>query len=125
MRRWELVSSMRPWTANTERRLHHHARAKLVAECRQLFAWLAVEARIPRLDSVRVTAQPLSTDRRWRPDVAACFPAVKAAIDGLVDAGVLVDDDDERVRSVTFLPIDSSAEFAGLRLIIEETTWTS
>jgi hypothetical protein len=37
-------------------------------------------------------------------DVGACNPAVKAAIDGLVDAGILPDDSPEFVRSLVFLP---------------------
>lgn len=37
-------------------------------------------------------------------DVAACAPAVKAAIDGLVDAGGLPDDSPQYVAKVTFLP---------------------
>jgi hypothetical protein len=36
-------------------------------------------------------------------DVAACNPAVKAAIDGLVDAGIVPDDSPAYLRSVEFL----------------------
>ena len=36
-------------------------------------------------------------------DTGACFPAVKAAIDGLVDAGVLPGDTGQFVPSITFL----------------------
>jgi hypothetical protein len=35
-------------------------------------------------------------------DVAACVPAVKAAIDGLVDAGVFLDDSPAHVTAVVF-----------------------
>jgi hypothetical protein len=37
-------------------------------------------------------------------DVGACNPAVKAAIDGIVDAGVLPDDSSKFVRSLIYLP---------------------
>lgn len=36
-------------------------------------------------------------------DTGACFPAVKAAIDGLVDAGVLPGDTGLHLSSITFL----------------------
>ena len=35
-------------------------------------------------------------------DVAACVPAVKAAIDGLVDAGVLIDDAPQHLKAIVF-----------------------
>ena len=37
-------------------------------------------------------------------DVGACNPAVKAAIDGIVDAGVLPDDSSRYMKSLIFLP---------------------
>lgn len=120
MRSWTLTCDLRPWTANHERRMHHYERARRVRDYRLMFALLAGQARIPRLERVTVTAQPLSTSRRSRPDVAACYPPVKAAIDGIVDAGVLDDDDDEHLLAVTFLPLDYRAAHAGLRLVIEE-----
>lgn len=66
-----------------------------------------------------MVAQPLALSRRWRPDVAACYPAVKAAIDGLVDAGVLDDDDDRFLLAVTFLPVSVCGK-EGLQLTVLE-----
>jgi hypothetical protein len=37
-------------------------------------------------------------------DVGACYPAAKAAIDGLVDAGVIPDDGPQYVTRLTFDP---------------------
>jgi len=68
---------------------------------------LARAAKIPALDrcAVRLIWQP--RDRRRR-DGDNPFPTIKSAVDGLVDAGVLVDDDSTRVRhdGVHFLPPD-------------------
>ena len=115
--RWQLFDSERPWTANAERRWHYHKRAQMVRDARARWAWHALAARVPRLDRIRVEAQPMSKDRRWRPDVAACYPSVKAAIDGLVDARVIPDDDDRHVLNLTFLPVDIG-EANGLRITI-------
>jgi crossover junction endodeoxyribonuclease RusA len=82
--------------------MHFHERAALVAEWRQAFKILAREAGIPSLDRIAVTAMPMRANRRSRPDVAACFPAVKAAIDGLVDAGVVKDDTPDHVTEIRF-----------------------
>jgi hypothetical protein len=38
-------------------------------------------------------------------DTAACNPSVKAAIDGLVDAGVIENDTGEFVQQITFMPV--------------------
>lgn len=116
---WQLFDNERPWTANAERRWHHYKRAQVVRDARARWAWHALAARIPRLDRVEIDAQPLAKDRRWKPDVAACYPTVKAAIDGLVDARVLDDDDDTHVVALRFLPVDIG-ERNGLALTIRE-----
>lgn len=48
-----------------------------------------------------VTVDHLTATRR-NVDVAACLPSFKAALDGIVLAGVLTDDDATHVRKVTF-----------------------
>lgn len=100
-RTWELSYDRRPPTMNTYRTLHHHARAKVDREWRQAFAWLARAERIPKLDAIVVVAAPMVRDGRL-PDVGACFPAVKAAIDGLVDARVIPDDTPAHLSAITF-----------------------
>lgn len=53
--------------------------------------------------------------------MAACYPTVKAAIDGIVDAGVIEDDDDRHLIAVTFYPVQYG-KTQGLRLrIIDES----
>jgi hypothetical protein len=54
------------------------------------------------LIDVTITAQPHQKGGRLQ-DVSACNPAVKAAIDGLVDAGVMQDDSPEFLTAITFL----------------------
>lgn len=120
--KWTITDRTRPWTANAERRWHHHERARHVREARERWRWLTTAERVPHLEAISIVAQPLSSTRRWRPDVAACFPTVKAAIDGIVDAGVIDDDDDRHLFAVTFLPV-LHGNIDGLRVtIIEEET---
>jgi crossover junction endodeoxyribonuclease RusA len=102
MTRWVIEDEQRPWTANAERQWHHMKRASVVKDARERWAWLAMAAGIPRVEKICVVATPLRKNRASMPDVGACYPAVKAAIDGLVDAGVVDDDDPRHVVAVTF-----------------------
>jgi crossover junction endodeoxyribonuclease RusA len=100
---YRLEFSKRPWTTNAERAGNHWERARLVKEWRNAFHLLAKEAKIPPMKWMAVTAEPFSDAKGRQQDVAACNPAVKAAIDGLVDAGILPDDSPQYLTSVTFL----------------------
>lgn len=91
----------RPWTLNVERQGNRWKRAKLVKEWRAHFAEVA--AGMPAMVAVAVIAQPELRNRAAMPDTGACIGAAKAAIDGLVDAGVLAEDGPAVVRSLTFL----------------------
>ena len=93
----------RPWTTNAERAGNRWERAKLTKEWRTGFLLLAKSEKIPPMAWITVTVEPHQKGGRLQ-DVGACNPAVKAAIDGLVDAGVLPDDSPEFVRSLIFLP---------------------
>lgn len=93
----------RPVTTNAERAGNRWVRAGTTKEWREAFAWLARKERIPRMRWINVTAQPFQKSGRLQ-DTAACNPSVKAAIDGLVDAGVVPDDNGDYVRQITFLP---------------------
>ena len=114
----------RPWTSNAERRWHHMERAAKTRDTREAFGWMAKSQHVPALAAIEVYATPLAKDRRWRQDVGACFPAVKAAIDGLVDAGVLPDDNPQFVRALTFYPAEIG-DMDGLRLQIEEVDFVA
>ncbi len=118
-RQWVLTDQRKPWTVNAERTWHYHKRATYVRECRERFAWLAPEARIGSLKRIQVEATPFAKDRRGIQDVAACLPAVKAAIDGLVDAKVIYDDDPTHLVSLTFYGTQVTG-VAGLQLVVTE-----
>lgn len=118
---WRLRFDERPWTSNTERRWHHHQRADAVRRWRAAFALLAREAHLPRLDSIEVTVVPYLANRRGLQDVAGCHPAAKAAIDGLVDGGVLPNDTPDHLRSLTFLaPVIGKGD--ALELVVTEAS---
>lgn len=91
----------RPWTVNGERKWTPYRRAAEVKQWREDFAKLGHGS--PSLAWAKVTVNVYLRDMRDQ-DPGAAFPAYKAALDGLRDAGVLVDDTGEYVRSVTFLP---------------------
>jgi hypothetical protein len=90
-----------------------------VRRWRATFASLAREAALPSVSAVEVTVTPFLASRRGLQDVAGCFPAAKAAIDGLADAGVVLDDGPEHVLSLTFrAPIVGQGD--GLELVVRE-----
>lgn len=119
----------RPWTVNSERAGSgrgiggHHGRAKLTEEWRGVFHLLADEAGLPSgefelrktdkgmklvcvkggVSAVRITVEQ-TTKTAVAPDPGSTYPAVKAAIDGLVDYGFIEDDRGEFVHRLTFLP---------------------
>ncbi|MGH3499341.1 MAG: hypothetical protein ACRDQA_00330, partial [Nocardioidaceae bacterium] len=58
--------------------------------------YLAIHARVPHLDAAHIVYEYRPPDRRRR-DTANLYPSAKACVDGLVDAGVLDDDDSEHL----------------------------
>lgn len=109
MTRQELQSATiivpgRPLLLNRERKFTYWERAAAVKEWRTA-GWVeAKRRRIPKFSRVNITATPHVHDRVAQ-DSGACFPTVKALIDGLVDAGVLPHDGPEVVRELTFRPV--------------------
>ena len=104
-------------TTNRERNGHFRERAAYVKEVRTAAHLLARVAHWPQLTVVRVEAQPGQARGRLA-DAAAHLPTVKAILDGIVDAGVLEDDDPKHVRSILFhAPVRSNADFLTLTLI--------
>lgn len=102
MNEWKLIYPSRPWTVNTERKWNHFRRAEVVRAWRQAFWLLALEAKIPHLKQIEVEATPVLNGRGRPQDVGAASNAVKAAIDGIVDAGVIPDDSPTYLRKITF-----------------------
>ena len=101
-RRWVLEDREKPWTVNTERTWHFHKRAKAVRE-------------------VKISIVPLSKDKRGIQDVGACLPAAKAAVDAIVDMGVIPDDDPKHVLALTFFATQIIG-YDGLRVVITEAS---
>lgn len=68
--------------------------------------WLARAAKIPHLDRATIVAEfrPPTGRRRVVREAHNLGPSVKAAIDGIVQAGVLTDDSDRYVADVSFQP---------------------
>ncbi len=102
MNRYVLRYESRPWTLNIERQGNRWKRAELVREWRQMFNILARNAKIPPMKAIRVIAQPELKNRASMPDTGACIGAVKASVDGLIDARVLRDDGPDVVRELIF-----------------------
>jgi crossover junction endodeoxyribonuclease RusA len=100
---YRLEFNQRPWTTNAERAGNRWERATLTKTWRQAFELLAKSEKIPPMAWVSVTVEPHQKGGRLQ-DVGACNPAVKAAIDGIVDAGILPDDSSQYVRSLIYLP---------------------
>ncbi len=115
---WTLTHYDRPWTSNAQRQMNHYRQAELVKEWRHAFATLAREAKVPALGAIRITAQSHLVGRRSR-DWLAEAPAIKAAVDGLVDAGVIPDDDPTHMLGGTILAPVLKAERNALVLVVE------
>ena len=118
-RRWNMEDNVRPFTLNSERRSHWSKRASLTKATRERFFWLAKEANIPKLDVVKIDVVPLVETRRQVADVAAHYPSAKAAIDGLVDAGIIPDDNDRHISRISFYA-SVEWEHDGLRIVVTE-----
>lgn len=117
---FELIHHARPFTTNAERKMTAFERARTVKEWRQAFALLAWAEKLPKrmATPIVITAMPVLRDHR-RQDVGACYPAVKAAIDGLVDAGIIEDDDPDYVASIVFVRPELGAKGDALVIRIE------
>ena len=106
----------RPVSLNQERAKHYRARIEDTRWWREGFMSAALEVGMPRFNAAEIIVEPVLNNRKWQ-DTAACFPSAKAAIDGLIDAGVLEDDTPDIVPMITFKrPVLGSQP--GLRLTI-------
>lgn len=103
--------------ANDYNSRHYSNQASIRKEWRELFYWIAKE------DFTTFEYVDIEVDHYYmkgvRPDVGATFWCAKAAVDSLVDAKVLVQDDPEYVRSIKFnSPIKT--DFWGIALKLTE-----
>lgn len=122
---WELEYRARPWLLNEERAGGkrgvggYRGRATLTREWRAAFADLVLACKVPPLESLEVEVFPIYRDQR-RSDVGNVYPAAKAAIDGLVDGGVVPNDTDVYLQGLTFRP-SLILGYSGLRLVVTGT----
>lgn len=89
----------RPLLSNA--RLNVYVKAQVVKEWRHAGCVLARAQRIPNLARVSVACWGRYPTRTL-PDVDAVAPSLKAVLDGVVDAKVLIDDRPPFVQSVTY-----------------------
>ena len=106
-------------------RLHNRVRDDRIARLRTL---AAVYARVQRLEPVTTTVNVLalvSYPTRAHADAHNAQPTVKAAIDGLVDAGILAGDFGCYVHDVTFRRGPITGERGTYQLTLELTEQTA
>lgn len=92
--------ALRTWTielpplelVTSNQRHHYMAKARLMKAIRDAALRLARAQNIPRVEHARIVGELRFPDRRRR-DPANWADSAKAAVDGLVSAGVLPDDD--------------------------------
>lgn len=95
----ELTITGSQWL-NLNDRLHWMRRARLTEEWREAAGWKAKSAKTPAfLTAWLIDATLLFSDNRRR-DGHNWMPTIKAAIDGLVDVGVLRDDSSSNLHAV-------------------------
>lgn len=111
------------WWMSSNQRLHWARRAERTGWVRQMFMIAARNAALPRMEQVHVAAE-IGYPRAVKADPANAAPTVKAALDGLTDAGVWPDDDSEHVVAVTYLrsPKTGQAGLHRVRLILTDQT---
>jgi crossover junction endodeoxyribonuclease RusA len=106
-----------PLTEN--QRLHHMAKARLTKQVRRAASFLARSQRIPPLGTCTVHLV-WHVNTKHRRDADNLAPTLKAACDGLVDAGLVPDDTpalmDKRMPEIEYRP----GQPAALQLLITE-----
>lgn len=112
------VFGRRPWTVNQERkRGAYYERSEITKWWRESFHYAALEADIPHYEAIDLEVTPILPDRKVQ-DTGACYPTAKAAIDGLVDAGVVDDDSPQYVPTIKFnSPVVKKGK-SGLEILI-------
>lgn len=123
-REWVVRCEGKLWTHNSERRLHWSKRADLVRQWRSDFGWLVRQARIPHLECIAVEVRQECRTANL-PDPAACAPVVKAAVDALVDLGVVDDDDGGHVVWIRFWPAVKTGRDALVVHVVEQPDETA
>ena len=118
-RTWRLEFPPKQELLNANQRLHWAPKNRITQQIRSDALLLAKAAKIPPLQRIRVDAIYEPPDRRKR-DAGNYYPTYKAAIDGLVDAGVCPDDDSKHVDGPYMRIADDPHPGGRIVLIITE-----
>jgi len=94
---WRLELPAGTFLLNDNQRLHYRTKAKHIDTIREASGFAARAARIPALQRIHVFYVIHPKPGLRRRDPGNWSPTAKAAIDGLVDAGIVPDDDHTRV----------------------------
>jgi crossover junction endodeoxyribonuclease RusA len=105
---------------NLNDRPNHYARARTVKNLRTIAHQLAVIRRLPHLERVSITGFVHPPDNRDR-DPHNWSPTLKAATDGIVDAGVITDDSSQYLIRTEML-LGAKTRFLTFSLLIREET---
>jgi hypothetical protein len=122
-REFELEYDVRPPTTNHERSAHWTERREYVELWREWFGWKATElAKTYPPGTFQYLTIEVFVEHERGPaqDIGAAFPAVKAAIDGLVDGELIPDDSKAYIRELSFYPPEISGND---RLILKVRGW--
>lgn len=114
-RSWRIEFPPRQELLNANQRLHWAPKNRITQQIRSDACLLTRAAKIPSLHRIRVDGIYEPPDRRKR-DAGNYYPTYKAAIDGLVDAGVVPDDDSKHVKG-PFMDI-ADDRYPGGRIVL-------
>lgn len=105
---------------NANQRDHHYIRAGKTKTWREHTRDLALEAHTPfLLERVEINAY-IYRARNGRYDPGNLYPTAKACVDGLVDAGLVVDDDYQHVDGPFLRHGGKDKHHPGVRLEVRE-----
>lgn len=122
-RSWTLELPPNTVLLTSNQRMPWRPRARLTRDLRRLTWAIATNTIGPvGLDRVRIAATVHPGPRTRRFDPHNWQPSLKAAIDGLVDARVIADDDATRVTEVAFVAGPRAEQRTCLSLTITEVT---
>ena len=114
-----LTHYARPWTINAERsgrHAHWSVTGRMTREWREAFGLLAMGQLRHKMKAADITVEIVMA-KGPLPDCGANYTAIKAAIDGIVDAGLLPGDGPEHVRSITMhAPVKGKQDRMTIRL---------
>lgn len=97
----QLVVSGRPISLNAERGGHWRQRHTATAAWREQAAMLARQHLTPIAPlALPIIIEAFPVQKGRLPDAGNSYPTVKAIVDGIVDAGIISDDDPENVASI-------------------------